>query len=148
MADAEMTFDEFLKVLLRNSSNVVAMLHGTVAEANSLIARNLDKDGLVCHYFSGEMVDYMKADEKHTFIVVPGEWARAIISELGEEFVKGSLATDAEKSEPDFDDKYVRGDHGVVFERSVTSASKIFSNMTSMTCPYRLIRFTRVHSSP
>lgn len=138
-----MSFEEFVTTLFLKSTNVSAMLRGTIQEAKALVASNLEKDGLICHYFSGDIASYMTANETHTFLVVPGKWASEIIEKFPDEFLKGSLATLEEEEEVGFRDKYLRGEYGVVFERSVPSAYKELGLM-SLNCPFRLVRFANM----
>lgn len=106
--------------------------------------RHRGRDGLICHFFSGSIVDQMTPGGRHTFLVAPGCWASAIIREFRDDVVVKPLFPEVgDDVGEDFDSKFVRGIFGVVFDMPCRSALGKLKSLTPG-CPYRLVRFTSI----
>lgn len=126
-----------------NAGNLmsVAARVSNVGCIESFLRANRHRDGLLCSYFCGDPVDLMTADAKHTFLVVPGVWAREIIRTF-DGIKRSSLGTDADAKRDDFHEKYLEGSYGVVFEMSFGIAyGKLKTLGSSMNKTYYLVRF-------
>lgn len=137
-----MSVDEFVASLHRKPTNICGMFaDATVEEAKGCVRDHREKDGLICHYFSGEPSKYMTADARHSFMVVPGCWAKAIIRDFDSESLRGpSLATQEDKDTEGFTSDFVDGVYGVIFEMSFSDAIARL-NRIKLACPYRTVRF-------
>ena len=113
----------------------------TVGCIEGFLRANLHRDGLLCSYFCGDPVDLMTADAKHTFLVVPGFWAREIIATF-DGVKRSSIGTDADKEKDDFNEKYLEGAYGVVFEMPFAIGFQKLKQLGSrMKKTYYLVRF-------
>lgn len=139
-----MDLDEFVASLHRKSTNICGMFaDATVKQAEDCVRNHREKDGLICHHFSGQPSEYMTADARHAFMVVPGVWARAIIRDFDSESLRGpSLATQEEKDSEGFSGDFVDGVYGVIFEMSFSDAmSKLNKIDAGLNCRYCMVRF-------
>lgn len=137
-----MNCQNFALSLSEDKTSVYAIISGTSSEAKLFVERNRGRDGFMCHYFSGTggTVHQYARSATHTFLVVPGVWASAIIREFGTEVVRGPLfPDDSEGSEA----KFVSGDLGVILE---AECGEVLEKLNSLKpgCPYRLVRFYSV----
>ena len=94
----------------------------------------------MCHFFSGSASHRYARSAIHTFLVVPGLWASAIIREFGDEVVKGPLFPESEDGS---EAKFISGDLGVIL---VTPCGEALEKLNRLKpgCPYRLVRFYSV----
>ena len=142
-----MDLDEFVGSLHRRDFNICGMFaDATVEVAKKCVVRHSDKDGLICHYFSGSPSEYMTAGGRHSFMVVPGSWAKAIIGGFESKCLRGpSLATQEEKDGENFSTDFNEGVYGVVFEMSFIDAmselEKISAHNPKLRCRYTMVRF-------
>lgn len=130
--------ESFIPSLWSDSTIVAhALVSGTPSDAEICVKRHRDRDGLICHYFSGSVMDQMTRSATHTFLVAPGLWASEIIREFGD-FLKGPLFDGV-----DDESTYISGGLGVVFEMPCSDA---FVKLKSLQpgCHYRLVRFFSV----
>lgn len=139
-----MNLDGFVESLHRKPTNICGMFAtSTVKQAKECVRHHREKDGLICHHFSGQPSEYMTAGARHSFMVVPGVWARAIIRNFDSKFLRGpSLATEEEKKSEEFTRDFKDGVYGVIFEMSFSDAlSKLNEIDCGLSCRYRLVRF-------
>lgn len=139
-----MSVDDFVNSLHRRSTNICGMISdATVSQAKKCVSDHREKDGLICHHFCGDPSEYMTAEAKHSFMVVPGVWARAIIRDFESESLRGpSLATQEEMDSEGFSVDFVDGVYGVVFEMSVLDAMLKLNGIDSrLDRRYRMVRF-------
>ena len=131
-----------------------ALTSGTASDAKLCMERHRGRDGLICHFFSGSVVDQMTPGGKHTFFVSPGLWALAIIREFRHEVVVKPLFSEVGDDVSDgvvrevldvdqFDSKFVNGVFGAVFDMPCRHALGKLKSLKPG-CPYRLVRFTSV----
>ena len=122
----------------------------TVSEAKECVLNHREKDGFIFHHFSGDPSAYMTAEARHSFMVVPGVWASAIISDFESEFLRGpSLATQEEKDSEGYTTDFLDGVYGVVFEMSLGEAlSRLNKIDPRLSCRYRLVRFVLPEYNP
>ena len=118
-----------------------ALTSGTASDAKLCMERHRGRDGLICHFFSGSVIDQMTPGGTHTFLVAPGVWASSIIREFRDEVVVNPLFP--EPIDEDFDSKFDSGVFGVIFEMPCRSALDKLKSLKPG-CPYRLVRFTSV----
>lgn len=131
------TTSDTIKRLHQNPDNTRMIVVGTSMEARSCLDDHGDLDGLMCHYFSGDVIDFWSASGKQTFLVARGSWSSSIIQNFESEFVKGpSLVVPGEMDEEEFRN----GAYGVVFEMSNREAM-IQLRKLSPGRPYHLVRF-------
>lgn len=146
-----------------NKIGAYALTSGTASEAKLCMERHRGRDGLICHFFSGSVVDQMTPGGRHTFLVAPGRWASAIIDEfcdevvvkplfakVGEEVrgevvndVSDEVISDISDEVVDVDSKFVSGVFGVTFDMPCRHALGRLTRLKPG-CPYRLVRFTSV----
>ena len=136
--------DSFAASLSEDKTSVYAVVTGTPSEAKLFVERNRGRDGFMSHFFSGSATHHYARSATHTFLVVPGVWASAIIREFGQEVLRGPLFPDDDDDHFD-KDRFVRGDLGVVLE---TSCGEVLEKLKLLKpgCPYRLVRFYSVES--
>lgn len=137
-------YREFVESLWEDTNSSYAIISGDALEAKLCAERHRDRDGLICHYFSGSFMDQMTRDAKHTFLVAPGVWAATLINDfrddVGSDVVKGPLFPRVEGVEEDF----VSGSLGVVFEMSPSDALRKLRDLEKPGLKYRLVRFFSV----
>lgn len=134
-------YREFVESLWEDSVSSYAIISGDATEAKLCAELHRDRDGLICHYFSGSFMDQMTRDAKHTFLVAPGVWAATLIDEFrGDVVLKGPLFPRVDAVEEDF----VSGSLGVVLEMSPSDALRKLRNLEKPGLRYRLVRFFSV----
>jgi len=162
--------NDLIKSLYSNKKiGAYALTSGTASEAKVCMERHRGREGLICHFFSGSVVDQMTPGGRHTFLVAPGLWASAIIDEfrdddvvvkplfeevindvsdevindVSDEVISDVKVDDKVVDVEDFDSKFVSGVFGVTFEMPCRQALGKLTRLKPG-CPYRLVRFTSV----
>lgn len=140
-------YDDFVGSLWSDSNSTYAIISGNGAEARLCAERHRDRDGLICHFFSGHIIDKMSRDASHTFLVTPGVWAATLIREfstkVGHEVrMKGPLfPEDGGEVDVDVQSKFTSGALGVVLEMSPSDALQKLRRLETPDLKYRLVRF-------
>lgn len=147
-----MNVDQFVDSLHRKQTKIVGMFTGgaTESDAKEYVLKHREKDGFIFHHFSGDPSDYFTAEATHSFMVVPGVWASAILRDFESVSLKGpSLATQEEKDSEGYTTDFLDGVYGVVFEMSVGEAiSRLDKIDRRVNCRYRLVRFVLHEYNP
>lgn len=137
--------DHFVSSLFEfDTSSQLAQVIATSQQARSCAKRHRTKDGLICHYFTGTVIDQLRRSCTHNFIVVPGVWAKAIIEEF-QSMVKVPLFNNNngdffEDGDVYNETKFLNGDLGVRFEANIGDFLQKLRKM-KVGCPFKAIRF-------